>query len=160
MKTKYEMFIDEVSYAMEDHSYNIQWYYDFDEQDTVPVIEETDCYPEKGHRLLRIEPLESWESFNLMEDFIETVTDEADQDKLWSALRQRHPFSAFKEMSHYTGQREEWFAFKDERMKEFVERWMEDEGIVYKDSVFACDSDSVFEYDGEGDDWEEEESTE
>lgn len=63
MKTKYEIVIDSIAYAMGDHSYNICWYFDFDEQDTVPLIEETGCYPEKGHRLLRIEPIESWESF-------------------------------------------------------------------------------------------------
>ena len=156
MKTKFEMFIDAVSYAMEDHSYNIQWFYDFDEQDTVPLIEETGCNPEKGHRLLRIEPIDSRTSFCLMEDFIETVTDEADQDKLWSSLRQRHPFSAFRELLHYTGLREKWFAFHDEQMRLIVERWMEDEGIVYKDGLFSCISNMAYEFCWEDNDFEEE----
>ncbi|MEE1089237.1 MAG: UPF0158 family protein, partial [Bacteroidaceae bacterium] len=103
MRTKYESIIEAVACAMEDHSYNSSWYFDFDEQDTVPLIEESECYPKEGHRLLYIEPMESRESFKLMEDFIETVPNKADQDKLWSALRQRHPFSAFKNMLHYTG---------------------------------------------------------
>lgn len=38
MKTKYEIVIDSIAYAMGDHSYNICWYFDFDEQDTVPLI--------------------------------------------------------------------------------------------------------------------------
>lgn len=151
MKTKYEIVIDSIAYAMGDHSYNICWYFDFDEQDTVPLIEETGCYPEKGHRLLRIEPIESWESFQIMEDFVETITDEVAQDKLWSALRQRHPFSAFNKMLHYIYQRENWFAFRDERMRLIVERWMGDEGIVYKDDLFTCDSGSVLEYFNEDD---------
>lgn len=151
MKTKYEIVIDSIAYAMGDHSYNIRWYFDFDEQDTVPLIEETGCYPEKGHRLLRIEPIESWESFQIMEDFVETITDEVVQDKLWSALRHRHPFSAFNKMLHYTDQRENWFAFRDERMRLIVERWMGDEGIVYKDDLFTCDSGSVLEYFNEDD---------
>lgn len=153
MKTKYEIVIDAIAYALEDHSYNTQWYSDFDEQDTVPLIEETDCYPEEGHRLLRIEPMESWESFGMMEDFVETVADEAVQNKLWSALRQRHPFSAFKRMLDYVDLRESWFAFKDERMQRMVERWMRDEGVVYKDGTFTCDNALVFEKD---DDWEDE----
>ena len=153
MKTKYEIVVDAIAYALEDHSYNICWFFDFDEQDTVPLIEETDCYPEDGHRLLRIEPMESWESFRIMEDFVETVTDGIVQNKLWSALSQRHPFSAFKRMLDYTGQRENWFAFKDERMQQMVERWMKDEGVVYKDGVFTCDNALVFERD---DDWEDE----
>ena len=53
-------------------------FFDFDEQDTVPLIEKTDYYPKEGHRLLRIEPMESWKSFSIMEDFVETVTDETD----------------------------------------------------------------------------------
>ena len=155
MKTKYEMFIDAVSYAMEDHSYNIQWFYDFDKQETVPFIEEAECYPENGHRLLRIEQLESWESFRIMEDFVDMVPEEADQDKLWSALRQRHPFSAFREMLHYTGLREKWFAYHDEQMQCIVERWMEDEGIVYKDGLFSCNSNMVHEFYWEDEDFED-----
>lgn len=146
MRTKYESIIEAVACAMEDHSYNSRWYFDFDEQDTVPLIEESECYPEEGHRLLYIEPMESRESFKLMEDFIETVPNKADQDKLWSALRQRRPFSAFKNMLHYTGQREKWFAFHDEQMRKIVEKWLEHEEIIYENGVFTCNSDYVFEY--------------
>ena len=42
------MFIDAVSQAMEEHSYDIIWFFDFDEQDTVLFIEDTGCYPEDG----------------------------------------------------------------------------------------------------------------
>ena len=150
MKTKYEMAVDAIAYALEDHSYNFSWYFDFDEQDTVSLIEETGCCPEEGHRLLRIEPMESWESFRIMEDFVETITDEVVQNKLWSALRQRHPFSAFKRMLDYIEQSETWFAFRDERMHRMVERWMEDEGVVYKDGMFTCDNALVFERDDDG----------
>lgn len=146
MKTKYEIFIDAVSYAMEDHSYNVIWYYDFDEQDTVPVIEDNGCYPKDGHRVLRIEPLPSRVLFRIMEDFANSLPEDQEKEKLLMSLRYRKPFSSFKQTLAYTSQRENWFAFKEKQMQEMIEEWMSDEGIVYKDGVFNCNEPSVFEY--------------
>lgn len=146
MKTKYEIFIDAVSYAMEDHSYNVIWYYDFDEQDTVPIIEDTECYPEDGHRVLRIEPLPSRVLFCIMEDFANSLPESQEKERLLTSLRYRKPFSAFKHTLSYTSQRENWFAFKEKQMQEMIEEWMSDEGIVYKNGVFSCNGPGVIEY--------------
>lgn len=146
MKTKYEIFIDAVSYAMEDHSYNVIWYYDFDKQDTVPVIKDNGCYPKEGHRVLRIEPLPSRVLFRIMEDFANSLPEGQEKEKLLMSLRYRKPFSSFKQTLAYTSQRENWFAFKEKQMQEMIEEWMSDEGIVYKDGVFNCNGPSVFEY--------------
>ena len=146
MKTKYEIFIDAVSYTMEDHSYNVIWYYDFDKQDTVPVIEDNGCYPKEGHRVLRIEPLPSRVLFRIMEDFANSLPEGQEKGKLLMSLRYRKPFSSFKQTLAYTSQRENWFAFKEKQMQEMIEEWMSDEGIVYKDGVFNCNGPSVFEY--------------
>lgn len=146
MKTKYEIFIDAVSYAMEDHSYEICWFYDFDEQDTVPVIEDNGCYPEDGHRVLKIEPLSSRILFRIMEDFANSLPEGQEKEKLLMSLRYRKPFSSFKQTLVYTSQRENWFAFKEKQMQEIIEEWMSDEGIVYKDGVFSCNGPGVLEY--------------
>lgn len=146
MKTKYEKFIDAVSHAMEDHSFDIVWFYDFDEQDTVPFIEDTGCYPEDGHRVLRIEPLPSRVLFCVMEDFANSLPDGIEKEKLLMSLRYRKPFSSFKQTLSYTSQRENWFAFKEKQMQEIIEEWMSDEGIVYKDGVFSCNGPGVIEY--------------
>ena len=146
MKTKYEIFIDAVSYAMEDHSYNVIWYYDFDKQDTVPVIEDNGCYPKEGHRVLRIEPLPSRVLFPIMEDFANSLPEGQEKEKLLMSLRYRKPFSSFKQTLSYTSQRENWFAFKEKQMQEMIEEWMSDEGIVYKDGVFSCNGPGVLEY--------------
>lgn len=146
MKTKYEIFIDAVSHAMEDHSFDIVWFYDFDEQDTVPVIEDTGCYPEDGHRVLRIEPLPSRVLFCVMEDFANSLPEGIEKEKLQMSLRYRKPFSSFKQTLVYTSQRENWFAFKEKQMQEIIEEWMSDEGIVYKDGVFSCNGPGVLEY--------------
>lgn len=42
MRTRYEILIDEIACALEDHSYNMRWYFDFDEQQAVPLIEDCD----------------------------------------------------------------------------------------------------------------------
>ena len=146
MKTKYKIFIDAVSYAMEDHSYEICWYYDFDEQDIVPVIEDNGCYPKDGHRVLRIEPLPSRILFCIMEDFANSLPESQEKERLLTSLRYRKPFSAFKHTLSYTSQRENWFAFKEKQMQKIIEEWMGNEGIVYKDEVFSCNGPSVFEY--------------
>ena len=38
-----------MSCALEDHSFGTKWYFDFDEQTTVPAIEDVGCYPVNGH---------------------------------------------------------------------------------------------------------------
>lgn len=146
MKTKYEIFIDAVSYAMEDHSYNVIWYYDFDEQDTVSLIEDNGCYPKDGHRVLRIEPLPSRILFCIMEDFANSLPESQEKERLLTSLRYRKPFSAFKHTLSYTSQRENWFAFKEKQMQKMIEEWMSDEGIVYKNGVFSCNGPGVIEY--------------
>lgn len=61
------------------------------------------------------------ESFRIMEDFIETVGDENLQQKLLRVIQMRKPFAHFKEEIHHAGEeRERWFAFKRERMIEYV----------------------------------------
>ena len=154
MKTAYERFIDAVACAMDSHSPEMEWFYDFDEQDTVPYMPHMDCRPDCNHHLLRIEPLDSKTEFNIMEDFVDTVKAPTDQNKLWSVLSQRHPFSAFRNILHYTNQREAWFEYKNERMKHIIERWMRDYGITYEDGLFKCDNTVMFEFD---EDWDDEE---
>ena len=98
---------------------------------------------------LPVESMSSWKSFDIMEDFVNGVDNEVDWDKLAMALNQRHPFSAFKEMLHYIGQREKWFAYKEKRMKEIVEQWMADNEVVYKDNHASCNSRYVLKYNRE-----------
>lgn len=146
MRTQYEIMIDEIASALEDHDYNIQWYFDFDEQRAIPLIEDCDSYPEEGHKVIRIEPLSSRIGYQIMEDFAESVTDQTDREKLYVALNQRHPFSSFNHMLHYTAQREKWFEFKRQQMTAIVEDWMKENDIMYKDGRFICTSGMVLEF--------------
>lgn len=49
MMTAYDRFIEAVSCAMDSHSPEVEWFYDFDEQDTVPYMPYRDHRPDSNH---------------------------------------------------------------------------------------------------------------
>jgi hypothetical protein len=70
---------------------------------------------------LEIEKMESWQSFSIMEDFAGSVDSPKLRNSLIYVLNQRKPFSKFKYAIDNSGEyREQWFAFKAERMQEWV----------------------------------------
>lgn len=72
--------------------------------------------------VIRIEPPESWQSFKIMEDFIETGISEDDsmKSRLWDALSKRRPFQHFKILIEGSRYRQCWFDFKRSWIEEFV----------------------------------------
>lgn len=72
-------------------------------------------------RFIRMEPLESFESFKIMENFIEEViADRHLKYKLQNTLEKRKPFSNFKAIIDYSDYRQAWFDFKKKSLKEHV----------------------------------------
>ena len=70
---------------------------------------------------LEIEKMESHDSFSVMEDFAESVDSPKLRGDLIYVLSQRKPFGKFKYAIDNSGEyREQWFAFKAERMWEWV----------------------------------------
>lgn len=72
---------------------------------------------------LEIEPPMTSESFRIMEGFIDSLPDQAQELKLRleQALRQPKPFRHFKFVIDHAGPcREEWFAFKDQAYIDYV----------------------------------------
>ncbi len=66
--------------------------------------------------------MESRDSFLVMEDFAEQVGDTTLQQKLFNALKRRHPFREFKfEIDNSGEYRDAWFDFKNKRYLEWVE---------------------------------------
>lgn len=72
--------------------------------------------------LIRIEPPESRQSFNIMERFIENCIpdDDAIKSHLWSAISKRRPFQNFKYIIDNSKYRQCWFDFKQSQMEKFV----------------------------------------
>jgi hypothetical protein len=65
-----------------------------------------------------------------MEAFIETVSDPRLQDKLRDAIRGRGAFRRFKDvLAGHEAEQAKWYAFRDQRLLERVQEWLEDEGV-------------------------------
>jgi hypothetical protein len=74
-----------------------------------------------------IEPMDSTESFKIMEDFLDTIPDsDRIKQQLVYALNGRKPFRNFKQVIHETDYyRQEWFAFKEQKMQDWMRSQVE-----------------------------------
>jgi hypothetical protein len=59
-----------------------------------------------------IRKLESWEAFEIMEDFVREVSDLDMVEKLAGTLSRKHPFANFKLRVESSVYREQWFEFR------------------------------------------------
>ncbi|GFP29747.1 hypothetical protein HKBW3S34_00667 [Candidatus Hakubella thermalkaliphila] len=81
-------------------------------------------------RYERIPEKPSYEGYNLMVEFAESVKDEILQEKLWIALDGKGAFRRFKNvLLNYPDHRERWFKFKRQRLDAEVIEWLESIGI-------------------------------
>ena len=63
--------------------------------------------------------------------FADSINNDEIRNKLYKALNGKGAFSRFKKEIAYLGIREKWFLFRDERLKEKVKQWLEDNEIEY-----------------------------
>lgn len=81
-------------------------------------------------RYVYIEPVSSNEGWRMMEDFVTALPEGAARVRLYDAIDGPKPFRRFKDIiAHYPELREEWFAFKDRRMREAAWEWLWSEKI-------------------------------
>jgi hypothetical protein len=74
---------------------------------------------------LRIDPVSSREQYRWMERFIPTVEDVDLRDKLAQAIDGKGAFRRFKDvLMSYAADRERWFVFRSERLRTFMETWL------------------------------------
>jgi len=70
-----------------------------------------------------VHAMESGDSFQVMVDFAEQLTDLNLKNKLITALNRKKPFRGFKFVIDYAGvQRQAWFDFKNKRYIEWTEQ--------------------------------------
>lgn len=75
-----------------------------------------------------LEKMSSREAFEVMESFIDTLSDGENRNRLIHALNGRRPFSNFKNQVDYNDEiRQQWFAHKAEEYKAFTRKQFEDE---------------------------------
>ncbi len=98
--------------------------------DTEESLEEVG--PEESLR--RLPYPSSSEGYEWMAAFAQTVTDPVLSGKIVAALNGRGAFGRFRDvLAEYPAERERWFAFKLEKLRELARQWAEDEGILLTD---------------------------
>jgi hypothetical protein len=81
-------------------------------------------------RLIPIDPLPPSVEYGWMEEFAATVREAALRRQLEGALSGSHPFRRFKDiLAGHRVERERWFAFHGERVREAAREWLEENGM-------------------------------
>jgi hypothetical protein len=128
--------IEAVVQALESQLDNIKHYYDrttgevvmldeeFGEFGTVPDLDQ------QGDRYVFIQPFSNNERFQIMEDFVEALSNEALQEELNMALIEKGAFQRFEEvLNKYPNQYEQWRRFRVDKVNARAMKWFRDNGI-------------------------------
>ena len=128
--------LDELCSAIEDSSYEHEYYLDLETGEILFISdymddEETgklkDQVEEDSDRYERIPEAESHEGYEDMVEFIATVKDERLVELLEVAINGKGAFRRFKNvLLNYPEERESWVQFKDDRMEEKALEWLDD----------------------------------
>ena len=127
--------LDELCDAMENSSYEVEYYLDLGTGEILFVSEDMDDVETVKMKnqieevLGRYEPIpksESFEGYRDMQAFIATVEDEHLTELLEVAINGKGAFRRFKDvLLNYPTEREKWFEFRDSRMEERALEWLE-----------------------------------
>ena len=132
--------LDELCEAMEDSSYEHEYYLDLETGEILFISdymddEETgklkDQIEEDFDRYERIPRAESYEGYEDMVGFIATVDNERLAELLEVAINGKGAFRRFKDvLLNYPEERERWFEFKGDKMEERALEWLDDIGVT------------------------------
>ena len=143
MSEKIQLPIDlqELCFIFEDSSCEHRSYLDLETGEIIRIFDDIMDSDEKeelddkveegfGERYITIPNAESYEGYQDMEDFIETVKGVKLKEKLYNAIANKGAFRRFKDvLTSYPKDSERWFKFKYEKVIERVNEWLEYEGI-------------------------------
>ena len=128
--------LDELCDAMENSSYEVEYYLDLETgkilfvsecMDDVETVKMKNQIEEELGRYELIPKAESYEGYRDMQVFIATVEDDHLAELLEVAINGKGAFRRFKDvLLNYPEERERWFQFKDDRMKERALEWLDD----------------------------------
>ena len=131
--------LGELYSTMEDISWENTYYLDLETGEILFVSdmkdEETeklrDDVDENPDRYESIPTAESSEGYEEMDDFIATVEDEHLAELLKVAIDGKGAFRRFKDvLARYPEERERWFKFKDDRVRERALEWLDDINVT------------------------------
>lgn len=131
--------LDELCNAMEDHSFENDYYLDLETGEILFVSEYMDYegidienrIEEEYERFERIPQIESYEAYRDMEDFIATIDDQHLIDLLEVAIQGKGAFRRFKDvLLNHPDEEEKWFQFNDDRTEERAREWLDEIGVT------------------------------
>ena len=82
------------------------------------------------HDYIRIEPMNSHQSYTVMESFAEQLEGVGFREKLFNVLNRPKPFRNFNHLIHQSDFRQEWFHFRQARNEAWVKEQLADHGKV------------------------------
>jgi len=74
---------------------------------------------------IKFETLESFESFKIMESFVEQLSDQNLKSELENILANKKPFQNFKHKIDHSEFRQNWFEFKKSELEKIVENQLD-----------------------------------
>ena len=83
-------------------------------------VEDMEFKYHSWNNYIKIEPMESHESFDIMKLFAENLEDKKKQVALFNALNRKHPFANFKNLVENSIYRQDWFDFKHAQLELYV----------------------------------------
>ena len=127
--------LDELCDAMENSSFEVEYYLDLETgkilfvsecMDDVETVKMKNQIEEELDRYEPIPKAESYEGYRDMQAFIATVEDDHLAELLEVAINGKGAFRRFKDvLLNYPKERERWFEFRDVRMEERALEWLE-----------------------------------
>lgn len=141
----------ELAAAMEDHSYEFDWYLDTETGKVLMLPGDAALDPgawpeeeiERYERLMEEDPerfqptpqIPSHQGYDWMSSFTETVEDELIRQVLRVALDGQGAFGRFRRtLTGYPEERERWFRYHHERIEAEMRLWLESLGIEPEES--------------------------
>jgi hypothetical protein len=131
--------LDELCYALDDSSFERSYYLDLETGELLFVsdymgTEEAEKLKqqlnENPDRYECLPKADSYVGYQDMEDFVATVEDEHLAHSLEVALNGKGAFRRFKDvLARYPAERERWYRFKADRLKQRSLEWLEDIGV-------------------------------
>jgi hypothetical protein len=123
---------DELIMALENHSYEMQFYLDRQTGEVLPVFEGNDQSDEDRERIeadpdrfVFIDAIPSSVAWEVMETFVESLQPGQPRRRLEHAIRARHPFRTFKdEVSAYPNLLGAWYRFHDQEWLKMAREWL------------------------------------
>ena len=82
--------------------------------------ESTGVKHENWEKCIEVEPMESHDSFKVMEYFTDEINDENMQNQLQAALNKRKPFANFKHIIESSRYSQQWFDFRQKQWEYYV----------------------------------------